>query len=176
MDGFRKIASQQTKCSLCGKDGRYFFADKPETKYCLTCKKSEIRSRNKQKSDLKKEEEFDWYKEEDEIDKEILSSTVTCFICKKRIYCECKGNWYGKHDQPCLNRREGEYPRYVACNDENLPKSSDGGVYFGHVCSKKCAKIANVKTLAYYKKLGFKVIECDEYGNVDSDEDSERDN
>ena len=33
---------------------------------------------------------------------------------------------------------------------------------FGHVCSKKCATIANAKTIACLKKAGFKVIQCED--------------
>ena len=85
---------------------------------------------------------------------------VTCFICKKEIYCECKGTWHGKHNQPCLKRDEWTYPKYVVNNDENLPETL--GVSFGHVCSKKCATIANAKTIACLKKAGFKVIQCED--------------
>ena len=41
------MASQQTKCSVCGEDGTFFFFNKPGTKFCFKCKKSETRHRKR---------------------------------------------------------------------------------------------------------------------------------
>jgi hypothetical protein len=77
---------------------------------------------------------------------------ISCFICGKNVVCECKGEWLGKHNQPCLNREEDQYPKYVCDYEPKLENSNDNGTYFGHVCSRKCERKANEKGFSGQKE------------------------